>query len=169
MSDEIKNRVAESGLITIDLEEWIQDVTFVSFDLMPLLWQGQVLREKDLREYLKSQSSDFYSGQVIFMPIPSDVILPQWTHLLVGSHFGQHCSAFFVGSEDQAKSSYLMKLIQEMDPQLFQDRMVIIKGCTQRFITAEVQNALMMKILPVVKSLMFGEPCSTVPLYKRKA
>jgi hypothetical protein len=168
MSDDIKNRVAESGLITIDLEEWIQDVTFVSFDLMPLLWQGQVLREKDLREYLKSQSSDFYSGQVVFMPIPSDVILPQWTHLLVGSHFGQHCLAFFVGSEDQAKSSYLMKLIQEIDLQLFQDRMVIIKGCTQRFITAEVQNALMMKILPVVKSLMFGEPCSTVPLYKRK-
>ena len=168
MSDAIKNRVAESGLITIDLEEWIQGVTFVSFDLIPLLWQGQVLREKDLRDHLKGLSADRYAGQVVHMPIPGDIILPQWTHLLVGSHFGQHVAAFFVGTAEQAKSYYLMKRIQEMEVGLYEDRMVIIKGCTKGYVTAEVQNALMMKILPVVKSLMFGEPCSTVPLYKRK-
>ena len=167
MSDEIKNRVAESGLITIDLEQWLEAVSFASFDLTSLLWQGLVLREKDLREFLKTQPVDLYTGKVLYMNIPSDVIIPQWTHLLIGSHFGLHCSGFYVGDQVHAASSYLKKLINDMDVNQYQDRMVIIKGCTKAFVTREIQSELLQKLLPVVKSLTYGEPCSTVPLYKK--
>jgi hypothetical protein len=168
MSGEIENRIAQSGLITINLEEWIHGEEFSCIDIKPILWQGMALRESDLRQFIKESDPEMYIGKWIYFPIPNEVILPQWAHLLLGVHFGRHCKAFYIGDLHQAKEQCLLTKIQQLDISPYQDARVIIKGCTGEFVTARVQMELLQRILPVVKSLMFGEPCSTVPLFKRK-
>lgn len=167
MSDVIINKVANSGLITVDLEEWVKDVHFECFDLTPLLWQGLALREADLRDFLKKTPVDFYNNHWVYILMPPDVVIPQWAHLLIGSHFGNHAKGIFVGNLDSAKEQWLHQRIQALDVADYDGARVIIKGCTSPFVTRQIQMSFMLKVLPVVKSLMFGEPCSTVPLFKR--
>ena len=167
MSDAIINKVANSGLVTVDLEEWVKDIHFECLDITPLLWQGLALREADLRNFLKQSPSDLYMNQWVHVIIPQDVIIPQWAHLLLGVYFGQHAKGIFVGDLNSAREQWLIWSIQNMDNAGYQDARVIIKGCTSPFVTRQVQMNFALKVLPVVKSLMFGEPCSTVPLFKR--
>ncbi len=167
MSDVIINKVANSGLVTIDLEEWVKDVSFVCFDLTPLLWQGMALREADLRAFLRQTAVDFYNNQWAYILMPPDVIIPQWAHLLIGAHFGHHAKGIFVGNLDSAKEQWLLQKIQTLDVAAYDGARMIIKGCTSPFVTRQIQMSFTLKVLPVVKSLMFGEPCSTVPLFKR--
>ncbi len=161
------NRVANSGLITIDLQAVIEETVFTQLDLRPILWQGLALREKDLKEFLQSWDASQFSQGVVWIDLPEDVIVPQWTHLFIQSKISS--SDFFVvkGPLQNAQQEFLRHWIQAMKESEYIDQRVVIKGCTDERVSAEIQMQLVAKLLPWVKSLMFGEPCSTVPLYKR--
>ncbi len=163
----IVNRVANSGLITIDLQSIVDDSIFTQLDLRPILWQGLALREKDLKDFLQQWDSTQIPAGVIWIDLPEDIIVPQWTHLLIQSKISSR--DFFVtkGPLLNAQKEFLRHWIQGMKEEIYKDQRVVIKGCTDDRVSSEIQMQLVAKLLPWVKSLMFGEPCSTVPLYKR--
>jgi hypothetical protein len=165
--ESIVNRVANSGLITIDLQSIVDDSVFTQLDLKPILWQGLALREKDLKDFLQQWDSQEISEGIIWIDLPEDVIVPQWTHLLIQSKISS--PKFFVtkGPLLNAQKEFLRHWIQAIKEEEHKDQRVVIKGCTDERVSAEIQMQLVAKLLPWVKSLMFGEPCSTVPLYKR--
>lgn len=163
----IVNRVANSGLITIDLQSIVDDSIFTQLDLRPILWQGLALREKDLKDFLQQWDPTQIPAGVIWIDLPEDIIVPQWTHLLIQSKISS--LNFFVtkGPLLNAQREFLRHWIQGMKEEIYKDQRVVIKGCTDDRVSSEIQMQLVAKLLPWVKSLMFGEPCSTVPLYKR--
>jgi hypothetical protein len=163
----IVNRVANSGLITIDLQSIVDDSIFTQLDLRSILWQGLALREKDLKDFLQQWDPTQIPAGVIWIDLPEDIIVPQWTHLLIQSKISS--PDFFVtkGPLLNAQREFLRHWIQGMKEENYKDQRVVIKGCTDDRVSSEIQMQLVAKLLPWVKSLMFGEPCSTVPLYKR--
>lgn len=165
--DPIVNRVANSGLITLDLQSIVDDIPFVQMDLRPVLWQGLVLREKDLKDFLQQWDSAQHSSGVIWIDLPEDVIVPQWTYLLIQSKISSANIFVTKGPLLNAQQEFLRHWIQSMSEAQYKDQRVVIKGCTDERVSAEIQMQLVAKLLPWVKSLMYGEPCSTVPLFKR--
>ncbi len=163
----IVNRVANSGLITLHLEEILEAQKFIRVDLQPILWQGLVLREKDLKEFLTKEVPTDWKDAVIWVDCPEDVILPQWTLLMMQAKWWNQVSLVASGPLQNAQDAFLRNWIENLSESTYRDQRVIIKGCTDERITLQLQMALAQKLLPWVKSLMFGEPCSTVPLYKR--
>lgn len=165
--DPIVNRVANSGLITLDLQSIVDDIPFVQMDLRPVLWQGLVLREKDLKDFLQQWDSSQHSSGVIWIDLPEDVIVPQWTYLLIQSKISSSNIFVTKGPLLNAQQEFLRHWIQSMSEAQYKDQRVVIKGCTDERVSAEIQMQLVARLLPWVKSLMYGEPCSTVPLFKR--
>ena len=163
----IVNRVANSGLITIDLQSVLDDSIFIQLDLKSILWQGLALREKDLKEFLQQWDPQQISKGVIWIDLPEDVIVPQWTHLLIQSKISSSDLYVTKGPLLNAQKEFLRHWIQAIKEEDYKDQRVVIKGCTDERVSAEIQMQLVAKLLPWVRSLMFGEPCSTVPLYKR--
>lgn len=168
MSDILVNRVAESGLITLKPEEWIPNIQPVAFDLKDYLFMGQILKEKDFRESMKAHDWSQYQGKIICLFCSADAIIPSWAYMLIATSAAPFASSIFFGNASQWRSSQLISFIKDMDITPYQDQMVIIKGCSDEFeIGPEIYVELTSRLVPVVKSLMFGEPCSTVPVYKR--
>lgn len=165
--DPIVNRVANSGLITLDLQSIVDDIPFVQMDLSPVLWQGLVLREKDLKDFLQQWDSSQHSSGVIWIDLPEDVIVPQWTYLLIQSKISSSNIFVTKGPLHNAQQEFLRHWIQSMSEEQYKDQRIVIKGCTDERVSAEIQMQLVARLLPWVKSLMYGEPCSTVPLFKR--
>ncbi|MEY2937889.1 MAG: hypothetical protein RL062_478 [Bacteroidota bacterium] len=163
----IVNRVANSGLITLHLEEILETQKFIKVDLRPILWQGLVLREKDLKEFLMQEVLEEWKDAVVWIDSPEDVILPQWTLLMMQAKWWNHVKLVAAGPLENAQDAFLRNWINQLNESEYKDQRVIIKGFTDQRITLQLQMALAQKLLPWVKSLMFGEPCSTVPLYKR--
>ena len=168
MSDTLINRVAESGLITLKPEEWIPKTQPAAFDLKDYLFMGLILKEKDFRENMKAHDWSQYQGNTICLFCSADAIIPSWAYMLIATQAAPYASSIFFGTPNQWRSVQLIEVIQQMDLSPYKDQMVIIKGCSDEFaIGPEIYVELTAKLVPVVKSLMFGEPCSTVPVYKR--
>ncbi len=168
MSDALINKVAASGLITLKPEEWLPDGLPVPFDLKDYLFQGLILREKDFRDQMNLHGWPDYTDKVVCLFCSADAIIPSWAYMLVTSRASSYAKEVFYGSPDQWVTSKVMQHIASMDIAPYIDQRVIIKGCSDRFaIGPEIYVALTARLSPVVKSLMFGEPCSTVPVYKR--
>jgi len=168
MSDTLVNRVAESGLITLKPEEWIPKIQPVVFDIKDYLFMGQILKEKDFRESMKAHDWSQYQGKIICLFCSADAIIPSWAYMLIATSAATFASNIFFGNASQWRSSQLISFIKDMDITPYMDQMVIIKGCSDEFeIGPEIYVELTSRLVPVVKSLMFGEPCSTVPVYKR--
>jgi hypothetical protein len=168
MADTIVNRVAESGLITLKPEEWISKTQPAEFDLKDYLFMGQILKEKDFRENVKSHDWTQYKGKSLCVFCSADAIIPSWAYMLIATNAAHLVTEIFYGNANQWRTAQLLASIGKMDLSEYKDQMVIIKGCSDEFaIGPEVYVALTSKLVPVVKSLMFGEPCSTVPVYKR--
>lgn len=164
----IVNRVAQSGLITLDLADLLPAEALVQFDLKPLLVQETVLMEKPFRESLKQIDWSAYAGKVVAVDCSVDTLIPKWAYMLVSSYLSEHAKAIYCSTVIEAENSMLLQNIQQLDLAHYQDARVVIKGCGQRDIPAEAYLAITQKLQPVVKSLMYGEPCSTVPVYKSK-
>lgn len=168
MSDTIVNKIAESGLITLRPEEWIPSRALAEFDLKDYLFMGMILKEKDFRESMKAHDWTQYKDKVLCVFCSADAIIPSWAYMLVATHAAPFVSAMYYGNVGQWRSAQLLNVVQQMDVTPYDDQRVIIKGCSEEFeIGPEIYLALTNKLVPVVKSLMFGEPCSTVPVYKR--
>lgn len=163
----IVNRVASSGLITIDLQFLLDNTNFQKLDLRPILWQGLALREKDLKDFLNQWDPSQMKPGVVWIDLPEDIIVPQWTHLLIQTKISSDQLHVTKGPLLNAQHAFLRMWIQSLKQEDYQDQRVVIKGCTDERVTSEIQMQLVAKLMPWVKSLMYGEPCSTVPLYKR--
>jgi len=162
------NRIANSDLITFDIESLYPKEPIILFDLKDFLFHGLILKEKEFIEALKIYPWENLSGKIVAIHCSTDAIVPMWAYMLVASHcFGLIKSMHF-GDQDMALTSELLSRIESLDMAGYLDKKVIIKGCSDQKLPVQVYPAISMKFLPCVKSLMFGEPCSTVPIYKRK-
>lgn len=166
--DEIVNKVAESGLITIDLEKMIPEGPRAEIDLKDLLFQGLVLREKDFRNYIKESDWDAYNGRFVNVTCSADAIVPNWAYMLIASKLSGIAKRVVFGSKSELESRLVLEQIDALDCSLYEGERVIIKGCSDQVISEEAYLNLTMRLTPHVNSLMFGEPCSAVPVYKKR-
>jgi len=167
MSDQpIINKVTSSGIITLDLEEMYPKGERVVFDLKPLLWQEVALKEEDLRAFCKTHDWAQYKGQFVSVHCSADAIVPTWAYMLVGTHLQPFADFVTQGDAEQLERAIFTRFVERLDPEPYRNGRVVVKGCSKLPVPLSAYVELSAKLQPVVKSLMFGEPCSTVPLYK---
>ena len=168
MSDTIINKVAESGLITIDLESFFPADEIVGFDLKDFLFMGLILKEKDFREALTAFDWENMRSKKVAIYCSADAIIPLWAYMLVSSYLQPVAKLVFSGTPEELKKQEFIKNIQQLDTTTFEDKRVVVKGCGDMEIGEYAFVEITNKLRPVVKSLMYGEPCSTVPVYKKR-
>lgn len=170
MADEVFiNKVAESGIISIDLEEYISTEPIKIFDLKEYLFMGLILKEKDFRAALLTTDWDIYNNCNVGITCTADAIIPMWAYMLVTSYLQPVANFITIGNEALVKEQLLIHNIQQkINANDFTEKRVVIKGCGENPISEAAYVAVTHKLRPVVKSIMYGEPCSTVPIYKKK-
>ncbi|PWL27332.1 MAG: hypothetical protein DCO96_11340 [Fluviicola sp. XM-24bin1] len=166
--DEIVNRVKESGLIAMDLADFKPKVELTGIDLAEQLWQGLVLKEKDFRAWIKSNDWESFASKAVYVYCSADAIVPTWAYMLVASKLQESGADYVIGSVEELSSKLLMDKIHALDLSEYQDGRIIIKGCADVHQPEVAMSELVRKLQPVAKSIMYGEPCSTVPVYKRR-
>lgn len=162
----ILNKVSASGLITFDLEEVYPQGERSVFDLKPLLWQEIALKEDDLRAFCKSHDWSRYTGQLVSVHCSADAIIPTWAYMLVATYLQPYAAFVTQGDAEQLERAVFTRFVEQLDVEAYRGARVVVKGCSKLPVPLSAYVELSTKLLPVVKSLMFGEPCSTVPLYK---
>ena len=168
MADTIVNRIAESALITFDLEDLYQIGERKSIDLSQWLYEGLILKEKEYRAHLNAHEWSSYQDQFISLHCSTEAILPAWAFLLLTTYLHPFARKVVIGSIQDLEVQLFSEEIQLLDVTPFKDKPVIIKGCSDKTVPQDAYAKLITKLQPVVKSLFFGEACSSVPLYKRK-
>lgn len=166
--DEIVNRVKESGLISMDLEEFKPQMTMSEIDISEQLWQGLVLKEKDFRAWVKSHDWSQYVGKAVYVHCSADAIIPTWAYMLVSSQLGTHGVTHLIGTKSDLEKMLIVQRIKEEPLEKYIDGRMIIKGCSDISSPEYAMVELIKHLQPVAKSIMYGEPCSTVPVFKRK-
>src|SRR4030095_1433118 len=169
MAEEIINRVAESNLVTIDLEKLYPTEEKLAFDLKDYLFMGLVLKEKDFREALKKVRWENYNGKNVAVFCSADAIVPVWAYMLVGVYLAPVAKRYYFCHENELDDHIFQETISSLDVTEYQDKRLIIKGCGDKSISPSAYLAITRKLLPVARSLMYGEACSNVPLYKQKS
>lgn len=168
MSDMMINKVAESALVTINLEDYYPKEAIAVFDLKDYLFMGLILKEKDFREALKNLDLTTFTGKIAAITCSADAVIPMWAYMLTASYLQPVATDVFFGNEASVKEQLLLKNIATIDTKEFSDKRIVVKGCGELPI-GEAAYLQATKILrPVAKSIMYGEPCSTVPIFKKK-
>jgi hypothetical protein len=168
MSDKILNKVAESGIITLDLEQYYPKTAFEVFDLKDFLFMGLILKEKDFRQSLKSADLTRFRDKYALILCTTDAVIPMWAYMLVASALQGIAKESFFAVENQAVETLMLREIEKIDNNLYDDKRVVVKGCGEKQIPAAAYVAITNKLRPVAKSIMYGEPCSTVPVFKKE-
>lgn len=168
MNGEIVNKVAQSGIITIDPASFISAEKMVVFDLQPFLFKGLILKEKDFREALKTLDLSTYTNTTVTITCSTNAIIPQWAYMLVASTLQPVTKKILFGTEKEAMAQLAINEVNHFDTTPYHDARIVLKGCGDVEVPAAVYVALTNRLQPVVKSIMYGEPCSTVPVYKKK-
>lgn len=168
MEELIRNKVAESGIITLDLETFTPKDEILIFDLKDYLYMEMILKEKDFREALKQQDWIRYTGKNVAITCTSDAIIPLWAYMLVTTYLQPTAAFVAAGTVSEIKNRLTIDKINAINPMDYEGKRVVIKGCGDLTISEQAYTEVTRVLLPVVKSLMYGEPCSTVPVYKKK-
>lgn len=168
MEDEIVNRVANSKLVVVDLEDYYPQGQRTVLDIKDWLFQELVLREKDFREHVKQHDWAQYQNHYVALTCTSDAIVPAWAFMLLTVHLEPYAKTIVIGSLEQLETSIYQEVIQNLDTATFVDQPLIIKGCAHKPVPANAYIMLSQKLKPIARSIMYGEACSSVPLYKRK-
>lgn len=168
MADSFINKVAESGLVTIDLETFYPKGETAVFDLKDHLFMGLILKEKDFREALKNLDWEIYRGKNIALTCSEDAIIPVWAWMLAVTYLQPVAKEIVMGDEKELHKDLFLKNIAAIDVNEFADKRVVIKGCGETPIGDYVYMEITKRLRPVAKSIMYGEPCSTVPVFKKK-
>ncbi|CAN5228340.1 DUF2480 family protein [soil metagenome] len=168
MQETIVNKVAESGIITLNLEDFYPKEDIVVFDLKNHLFMGLILKEKDFRTALLATEWQQYENKNVALTCTADAIIPVWAYMLLSSYLQPYAKEVFFGNEEMLIANTLIKNIEALDATTFTDKRVVIKGCGDIKIPDTAYVAITQKLRPVAKSIMYGEPCSTVPVYKKK-
>lgn len=166
--NEIVNRVTGSSLITFDLEEYYQPGERVQFDLKDVLFQGMILREKDLRDFVKAHDWSFYKDKFVAITCSADAIIPTWAYMLVAIALKPFAKAVEFGTIEKLEEKLFDDVLGKIDWNQFEGKKIVVKGCSKVEVPASAYVKTVAKLQPIAASLMFGEACSTVPLYKRK-
>lgn len=166
--EEIVNKVANSGIVNIDLEDFYVPGERVLFDLKPHLFQELILKEKDFREFVKTNDWTVYKDKMVGIICTADAIVPTWAYMLLALALEPFAKRIFFGTINEMETVLFAEKLAKLNPENYKDARVVIKGCGDKPVpvNAFVQLAALLK--PVAKSIMYGEPCSTVPLYKAK-
>lgn len=161
------NKVADSGIITINLEDYFpKDI--VIFDLKSFLFMELILKEKDYRAALLAFDWSVFEQKNVVITCSVDAIIPVWAYMLAANYLQNVGKKIWVETPEKATELILLENIQQLDENEFEDKRVVIKGCGEIAIAPSAYAAITAKLKPVVKSIMYGEPCSTVPIYKKK-
>lgn len=168
MQEAIVNKVAESGLVTIDLEEYYPKGEIKIFNLKDYLFMGMILKEKDFRASLLNIDWAAYTGSYVGVTCSADAIIPAWAYMLVASYLQPYAAEVVVGDEKTVVNTIFIKRLAAIDAESYHDKRVIIKGCGDVQVPETAYLEITNKLRPYVKSLMYGEACSNVPVYKRK-
>jgi len=168
MEDVLVNKVAESGLITIDLEEYYPSGEVMVFDIKDYLFMGLILKEKDFREALKDLDWTIYQDKNIAITCTADAVIPMWAYMLVVTYLQPIAKDVAFGNEASLHQALFITNLQKINPADYTDKRVVIKGCGDKPISEAAYVEITRLLRPVVKSIMYGEACSTVPIYKKK-
>ena len=168
MTEPILNKVAESGLITLDLESYFPKDKTAVFDLKEYLFMGLILKEKEFREALKNLDWEKYSDCYVAVTCTADAVIPVWAYMLVASYLQPVANDIIMGDEKELQKKLFLANLAGININEFADKKVVIKGCGETPIADYVYMEITRLLRPVVKSIMYGEPCSTVPVFKKK-
>lgn len=163
---ELVNRVAQSGLITLDLETFYPSEPIVSFDLKQYLFMEMILKEKDFREALEAHDWSQYTGQILAVYCSADAIIPMWAYMLVATHAAPFAADIVQATPEQVPEIIFSKKLAVLDIDQYEGKRMVIKGCSDKPVPPSAYLDITKRLRPIVKSIMFGEPCSTVPVFK---
>jgi hypothetical protein len=161
------NKVAESGLITINLENYFPQHSFAVFDLKDYLFHGLILKEKEFRDALKSLDWTRYEQKLVLITCSTDAIIPLWAYMLIESYLHGIAADTYQGSEEEYLRMYYRNVLSQIDFAKYIDQRIVIKGCSNKPVPAYAYGYITQLLKPYAQSIMFGEPCSTVPIFKR--
>jgi hypothetical protein len=164
----IVNKVAESGIITLDLEQFYPKEAIAVFDMKDHLFMGLILKEKDFRAALQSLNWEQYSDKNVAVTCSADAIIPVWGYMLVASYLQPFAKEIVFGDEKLLLQTVLLKNMSTLSPEEYNDKRVVIKGCGEIAIPDAAYMEITARLRPYAKSIMYGEPCSTVPIFKKK-
>jgi hypothetical protein len=162
------NKVAQSGLVSFDLADMYPAGERVEYDIKNNLFHGLMLREKDFREFVKEHNWDQFAGKHVAITCSADAIVPTWAYMLLATRIGAYAATVFFGTLSELESALFQKELDKLDTERYRDQRIVVKGCGDIPVPVSAYVALTARLSPVVKSLMYGEPCSTVPVFKRK-
>jgi hypothetical protein len=165
---EIVNRVANSVLVTIDLEEYYPSGERILFDIKDWLHEGLVLREKEFRTLIDAHDWSIYKNQYIALHCTSDAIIPGWAYMLIRLQLSGIAKQVVVGNLETLETTLYQKIIANLELDYCTNKPVIIKGCSNKPVPQNAYLFLIDKLYPIAKSILYGEACSSVPLYKKK-
>jgi hypothetical protein len=165
---EIVNKVAESPLVVIDLEELLPKEHPAIFDLKEYLFKGLILKEKEFRDALKNTDWKPYQKKTVLVTCSADAIVPVWAYMLIASYLAPQTKRVFMKTEAQWKTEELIASIRKLNSELYHGKRIVVKGCGNEPVAEEAYFEITRILQPVAKSIMYGEPCSTVPIFKQK-
>lgn len=165
---EIVNKIKQSKLETVDLERFAVDVKVYELDLKDFLFQEMILKEKEYREKMDTHDWNQYEDGFLAVHCSTDAIIPKWAYMLVVQYAQAHAKDVFFGTKQEALSQIFRQKLDETDWVKYEDRFVLLKGCSKIDVPADVYMYATKKLLPHVKKLMYGEACSNVPIYRKK-
>ncbi len=168
MADEIINKVAASALEELNLEDYFPKEEIVTFDLKPYLFMELILKEKDFREALHQTDWSVYEGKVAAVTCTADAIIPMWAYMLVASYLQPVAEEVIFGDNNAALKELFIKKISTIDINQFADKRIVVKGCGNLPVGEYAYLEITKVLRPVAKSIMYGEACSTVPIFKKK-
>jgi len=166
LADQIINRIANSKLVVVDLEDFYPKGERVVFDIKDWLFQELVLREKDFRETIKNYNWSQHQNQYIALTCSTDAIIPAWAYMLIVVNLEPFVEKAIIGTLEDLETSIYQDIVNTIDVNFFKDKPIIIKGCANKPVPVNAYTMLVKKLKPVAKSLMYGEACSFVPLFK---
>lgn len=167
MEEGLINRVTKSGILTINLEQYYPSPEIISFDLKDYLYMDLILKEKDFRQALKEINWEVYNDKIILIYCSNDAIIPVWAYMLVASYAEGKAQDTYAGSRETYLTHHYQSVINELDLTPYKDKRIVIKGCSNKPVPAGAYQSLTRRLKPLALSIMFGEPCSMVPIYKR--
>ena len=168
MAELLNNKVAESGILSIDLASLLPSNEIIVFDIKPYLFMELILKEKEFRAALLSIDWAIYQDKLVGIICSADAIIPMWANMLIVSALNPFAKAVYFGDENKVREQLLLENINTLNTNDYIDQRVVIKGCGDTPVGESAYIAITQKLRPVVKSIMYGEPCSTVPVYKKK-
>ena len=164
---ELINKVAQSALVTLNLEELIHPGERVVYDIKDNLFMGLILREKDFRAFIKENDWSVYAGKNVAIINSADAIVPTWAYMLLATKLQPYVNRYVLGNLEDLEQVLFQEAIAKINPDEYREAKVVVKGCGQIPVPNFAYVEIMRLLLPMVSSIMYGEPCSTVPIYKK--